>query len=118
LSQKKDLLLEVDVKKATDLLKQKHFEYGFIAKGFFLWRDIDPLSDFSISDLANSVEQNIKSREAIDYKSLRTRVNSAIVEYLEVKNNSEFFTFIENISGNLDYAINKFSLNFVPVIIS
>lgn len=115
---KKDLLLEIDVKKAVDLLSQKNFEYGFSISGFFLWRNINPLSNFKISELINSVQENIKSREKIDKKSLRNRINSAIFEYSVVKKNPELFTFIENVNGNPDSAVNEFSLNYLPTLYS
>ncbi len=110
---KKDLLLEIDVKKATDLLKQKDFELDFVPKGFFLWRDIHPLSNFRMSELINSVKENIRSRETIDEKSLRDRLNSALSEYSTVKKNAELFTFIENVNNDPEAAINQFSKKYI-----
>ncbi len=111
----KDLLLEIDVKKAKDLLLDKDFEYDFRPKGFFLWRKFHPLSNFKLIDLIKSVETNIRTRDGgIDDKSVRDRVTSTLFEYKAVEEYAHLFKFIENVEYDPLSAVKDFSIYYNP----
>ena len=115
--EKKDLLLERDVRKAVDLLEEKEFEYGFKAHAVFLWRRFNPLDDFKPGELLSFTQENIRLREpGITDDEVNRRLGSTMKEYLEVKRNHKKFKFIENVEGNLSATLEEFSSFYSPTL--
>jgi guanylate kinase len=114
----KDLLMEVNINGAVDVLQQK-LDYGFSSQGFFLWRKFDPLSDrIKGVPFLEAIKENIESRNPnIPRDQLQKRIRSATEEYSIVKKNKHLFKFIENVEGDQDAAFYKFKELFVPSIL-
>ncbi len=97
--QNKDILLDIDPKGAINLLKNQELYLDFKLKGFFIWRNFNPLlDDFKISDLTDSLKTNLllRDRNSLDLEDLEERVKSSFLEYRMIKENKNLFTFIEN----------------------
>lgn len=109
---KKDLILDIDPKGAVNLLNQKILNYGFKPVGIFVWRDINPLIDHKVSELIDSVERNIMTRDG-EVLDLKERVRTAINEYLLVKKHQDLFHFIEN-DGKTNKHLEKMKYIYVP----
>lgn len=115
--EKKDLLLEVDVKKASDLLQQKEFDYDFKPCGVFLWRGFDPLKDFNEADFSSFIEKNLRLREpGINDENVKERIKSALGEYLHVREYQKLFRFIENVEGDQSAAVKEFCFYYKPTL--
>ncbi|MBP9765664.1 MAG: hypothetical protein KBD12_00320 [Candidatus Pacebacteria bacterium] len=112
--EEKDIVLDIDLKGALFIKNNKDLEYEFKVISFFVWRDINPLSDFSIKDLFLSVENNIKSRQKIEGKELFKRQYTAVEEYFLAKENEKSFIFIENVNNNLLSFTQNFKDKYTP----